>query len=114
VRAASDFALRVQPDDPALRQAVLNYLKANSYQCEDSCVALDQGPLPNGERKVVLVQNSGFTELVLTTSGAAQELGPGAKALGTTLKPDSKVEVRTVSKRYVFVDGEPMAEPLDD
>ena len=61
-----------------------------------------------------LTHEVGFTELVLTTSGAAQELGPGAKALGTTLKPDSKVEVRTVSKRYVFVDGEPMAEPLDD
>src|SRR6185312_2195782 len=52
VRAASDFPLRVQPDNPTLRQWVLTYLEDKSYQCQDACVALDLGPLPNGHRKV--------------------------------------------------------------
>jgi hypothetical protein len=114
VRTDSDFPLRVQPDDPELRKSVLNYLKAHPGECQDACVALDLGSFANGGRKVVLVQSSGFTEMAFTPSGTSQELGPGAYALGAALKPNSKVEIREVPKRYIFVDGKPMAEPLHD
>ncbi|MGZ3247239.1 MAG: DUF4153 domain-containing protein [Croceibacterium sp.] len=111
VRAASDFPLRVQPDDPALRRMVLAYLEANSFQCQQACVAVDLGSLANGRRKVALVSAQGFTELELSDTGGS-EIVTGADA--PTLKPGSNVEIRDVSRRYIFVDGKPMLMPLDD
>jgi len=111
VRTASDFPLRVQPDDPTLRKWVLNYLETNSYQCQDACVALDLGALPNGHRKVALVSMQGFTELDLTATGSG-EIQSAAEA--PTLKPNSKVEIREVPRRYIYVDGKPLLMPLDD
>lgn len=109
VRTDSDFALRVQPDDPALRQMVLTYLKTNSYLCQNSCVAVDLGPLPNGHRKVALVQGSGFTEVDLSASGGNELVNaPDVPEL----KPGSTVEVREVRRRYIFVDGKPLGLPL--
>jgi hypothetical protein len=112
VRAERDFHLRVQPDDPALRKLVLAYLKANPYLCTDGCAALDLGALPNGGRKIALVEASGFTEYELTASGG------GNQTVGTfeapALKPGSKVEIREVPKRYIFIDGKRMMQPLDD
>jgi len=112
VRAASDFALRIQPENPALRQLVLAYLKAQPYLCSEACTALDLGPLPNGGRKIALVEASGFTEFALTASGGGSQLVGSAEA--PSLKPGSKVEIRAVPKRYIFIDGKPMAQPLDD
>jgi len=31
-----------------------------------------------------------------------------------TLRPDSKVEVQTLPRRYITVDGVPIGQPLDD
>ncbi len=112
VRTESDFALRVQPDDPALRRLVLTYLKANPYQCRDACVALDLGALPNGGREVGLVSGSGFTELELSSTGGGGEVAKVPDV--PTLKPGSKVEIRKVPRRYVFVDGKPLPQPIDD
>jgi hypothetical protein len=105
-----DFALRVQPDDPALRQMVLTYLKTNSFLCGDSCVALELGKSPNGHRKVALVTGRGFTELDFSPSGVAAFVSDA----GAELKPNSKVEIREMPARYIFVDGKPMSLPLDD
>jgi hypothetical protein len=110
VRTASDIPLRVQPDDPALRQMVLAYLKANTWQCQNACVAVDLGPQPDGHRKVALVQGSGFTELDLTPSGGGALVNAPEMP---ELKAGSKVEVREVPRRYVFIDGKPLGLPLD-
>jgi hypothetical protein len=112
VRADRDYPLRVQPDDPELRQWILAYLKAHPYECREACVAVDLGSLPNGSRKAALVSGSGSTVLALSPTGTT-EIGSAAKAL-PTLTPGSKVEIREVTKRYVFIDGEPLPMPLDD
>ena len=56
VRAESEYDLRVQPNDPALRRLVLDHLKGNPWQCQERCVALDLGPAEGGGRRVALVQ----------------------------------------------------------
>ncbi len=104
--------MRIQPEDPALRQLVLAYLKANPYLCSDACTALDLGPLPNGGRKIALVEGSGFTVFALTAAGGGSQ--PVGTAEAPALKPGSRVEIRTVEKRYIFVDGKPMMQPLDN
>jgi hypothetical protein len=112
VRADRDYPLRVQPDDPELRLRVLAYLKSQPYSCQDACVAIDLGPLPNGSRKVALVSGSAATMLALTAT-ETKEITNSDKAL-PTLKPGSKVEIREIPKRYVLVDGKPLPMPLDD
>jgi hypothetical protein len=111
VRADKDFQLRVQPDDPALRTLVLSYLKANPYLCSEACVALDLGPLPNGGRKVALIEGAGFTVFELTASGGGSQVVGTAEA--PSLKPGSKVEIRVIPQRYIFIDGKRMMLPLD-
>ena len=112
VRTDSDFAVRIQPEGPPLRKLVLAYLKANPYLCTDGCAALDLGPLPNGGRKIALVEASGFIEFALTAAGGGSQLVGTAEA--PALKPDSKLEIRQVPKRYIFIDGKPMMQPLDN
>jgi len=111
VRADSDYPLRVQPDDPVLRRSALAYLKNHTYECSDACVALDLGPLPAGRRKVALVSTQGYTVYALSGSGSAEMLDNG---VAPTLKPGSKVEIRKVPRRFIYIDGKPLLMPLDD
>jgi hypothetical protein len=111
VRADRDYPLRVQPDDPELRQRVLAYLKANPYECREACVALGLGSLPDGRRKVALVSAQGFTVFAMSAAGNAEILN---NAVAPTLKPGSKVEIREAPRRFIYVDGKPLPMPLDD
>jgi hypothetical protein len=107
------FDLRVQPADPTLEALVRAHLRANPWQCDQSCVVVDLGTDPKGGRRVALVAGAGVQELTLgradLESGIALET-PAPPAL----QPGSRVEVRTVEKRYVFVDGKPLGGPLAD
>jgi hypothetical protein len=119
VRAARDFDLRVQPDDPDVRKLVLDYLTGNPYECRESCVALDLGAGANGGREVALIEGNGFRKLELPwrepQGSTGVKAAPPAVEVesGSQLKPGSTVEIRTVQKRYIFVDGKPMGQPLD-
>ena len=112
-RDEDEIALRVEPDDPALRALVIDHLRANSWDCPDYCVALDLGEAPDGRRDVALVSSTNYTRLYLPTEREAvpvAEAVPPAQPLG----PASEVEVRTVERRYIFVDGKPVGQPLED
>ena len=110
VRTASDIPLRVQPDDPALRQMVLTYLKSNAWQCRESCVALDLGGT-DGRRDIALVSGSGYERVSLPDQ--TPDVGSAKYQVPPRLGPSSKVEIREVPKRYIFVDGKPVGPPLD-
>jgi hypothetical protein len=107
-RARADFKLRVQPDDPELRERVLDYLMANPYQCHERCVVLDLGAAEGG-RRIAIVQ-SGAYELLLMKPGAA--LAPVAPAReAVTLDPDSVVEVSEAL--VIRVDGKVVGPPIE-
>lgn len=110
IRPDSKIDLRVQPEDPALRRLVLAYLRTEPWQCPERCVALDLGAGPNGTRRIALVSGGGFQQLTLGEGGTS---AAPPRAAGPALKPDSTVEIRTLEKRYIFVDGKPMDRPLD-
>lgn len=111
---ARAFTLRVQPADPALEQLVRDYLRGNPWACNDVCVAIETGRTAEGRRTVAIVQGGGFDEVSLPTD-AAEPPKVGLKAHPTApLGPKSKVDVRTVEKRYIFVDGKPLDRPLED
>jgi hypothetical protein len=108
VRAASDFNLRVQPENPALRLLVLDYLIAHPWLCQDQCVAIDTGTAyyKAGMRRIAIVQGSSFQEVVLAPGSDGIELQLSQPQ--GSLKENSKVEVREIPKRYIYVDGKPL------
>lgn len=112
-RDEAEIDLRVEPEDSALRALVIDHLRANPWDCPDYCVALDLGRADHGRREVALVSSTNYTRVLLPTNREAPrppEVAPAVKPLG----PDSEVEVRTVERRYIFVDGRPVGPPLED
>jgi hypothetical protein len=112
-RTEADFKLQLQPDDPALRALVLDYLKGTPWQCADRCFALDLGPGEGGARRVAIIQ-SGTYQVVLLAPGKPGVLAMDTTPVGGPLTDQSKVEVREVPKRYIFVDGKPVGPPLPE
>ena len=107
-----EINVRVQPDDRALRAKVVDYLRAHRWECGDYCVAVDLGAGTDGAREVALVNGSSYQRLRFPANGA------GERAVETTpaappLTPATKVEIRSVERRYIFVDGKPIGEALD-
>ncbi|HSQ95470.1 MAG TPA: DUF4153 domain-containing protein [Croceibacterium sp.] len=114
VRTAEQFQLKVQPDDAELRQLVLAYLETNPSQCEGICVALELDRTTDGRRKVALLGGRtlyGYPTLLL---------GAGKKAEIESVKPiqerrlnaDARIEIRSISEKYVFIDGQPIGNPI--
>lgn len=108
VRADGDFNLRVQPDDPRLRERVLAKLRAEPWRCREYCVAVALEDEAGDAQRVALVEDAGFEVL---------ELSPGADVARQVQPPvlteDSEVEVHTVPRRYIFIDGRPFNQPID-
>lgn len=110
-RTDSDFDLRVQPESEELRALVLDYLRANPYQCSEFCVALDLGG-SEGMRDIALLQGRGYARIRLSEADGTEQ-GVPLRDLGPALERDSTVEIRNVETPYIFVDGQPVREPLD-
>jgi hypothetical protein len=111
-RPVGGFDLRVQPDDPALESLARQWLRGNPWACPDACVALELGSASDGRRRVAIVNGPGYVIATLPSDQPHVEVAPAAP--NVTLRSDSRVEVRTVPKRYIFVDGQPIGQPLDD
>ncbi len=110
---AENYYLRVQPADPTLERLVRDYIRAYPWACQGSCVALDLGRAEIGGRRVALVTGGTFHVASLPFDPAAPQVAP-APAVSPNLKPNSTVEIRSVSRPYIFVDGRPLDRPLDD
>jgi hypothetical protein len=112
LRSEADIDVRVQPDDPALRKLVIDYLRTNRSECAEFCIALDLGPGDGGKRDVALVNASGYARVLLPDE--TPNVDSVRYQVPPKFGPASKVEIRTVEKRYIYVDGRPVAPPLDE
>ena len=108
-----EYTLRVQPADPALERLVRDYIRANPWSCQQHCVALDLGAARDGKRLEAIVSGSGFSEVALPFDPMTPEVAP-ARPAGPKLTPTSRVEVRNVARRQIFVDGKPLGPALGD
>ncbi|MEO6387833.1 MAG: DUF4153 domain-containing protein [Croceibacterium sp.] len=106
----SDFKLRVQPDDPDVRQRVLDFLISHPELCADRCVALDIGEATGGGRRIAVVQSGDYQELLLRP-GAALVVAPEKPWPTVRLGPDSAVEASEV--RVITIDGKVVGSPID-
>jgi lipoprotein signal peptidase len=104
----ADFNLRMQPDDPELRELVLDYLITQPYRCEERCVAVDIGESAAGHRRIALVQSNSVITLILRPEFGLQDEPYGAPA---ELGPNSRVEVSEA--RVIRIDGKAVGPILD-
>lgn len=106
--------LRVQPDDPALRAQVLDFLEQDGWACADTCVALDLGTNAAGQREVALVSDySGYNRIVLGTVDQPVQVDRAVEDDRPPFDENAKAEVREESHRYIYVNGQRVGEPLD-
>ncbi|HEU4820130.1 MAG TPA: DUF4153 domain-containing protein [Qipengyuania sp.] len=108
-----DYALRMQPADPTLENLVRDYIRSNPWSCQQNCVALDLGAAAGGKRRMAIVTSGGVTQTVLPFDPSAKTPEPAPRP-APTLGASSTVEVRTVARRQIFVDGRPLGQPLED
>lgn len=108
-----DYVLRVQPADPALERTVRDYIRANPSACQKTCVALPLRALPAGKQRVAIVTGSGFSEVDLPFDPSAFQVAPAAVRV-PTLGPTSTVEIRTVPRGQVYIDGRPLPQLLGE
>ena len=113
LRAQADFNLRVQPDDPELRRLVLEHLSSYAWQCDERCVALDLGKDELGGRRVAIVRSGNYEVVMLKPGQSANAIARDAEPT-VELKEGSTVEIRDVPTRYIFIDGKPLGNPLDE
>lgn len=106
-----DYDLGMQPADPALEKLAREYIRSNPWTCQQYCVALDLGPAPEGKRRVAIVSGGGFNEAALPFDPTAPQVAP-ARPAGPAVGAASKVEVRDVTRRQIFVDGRPVGPVL--
>ncbi len=107
------YDLRVQPADPALERLVRDYIRTNPWTCQQHCVALDLGAAAGGRRRIALVSGRSFVEATLPDDPAA---GQGARTQreAPALRPDSRVEIREIMRRQIFIDGKPLDQTLGE
>jgi hypothetical protein len=112
-RTEAEIDVRVIPEgDAALRRMVVDHLRSNRYLCDGFCVALDLGPNKDGGREVAFVMNGRYQRVALpggTLEPSTEVAPPALPRFGR----DSTVELGTVEKRYILVDGRPVGPPLD-
>jgi hypothetical protein len=108
-----EINVRLQPDDPALRSRLVDYLRINRWQCGDFCVALDLGQAADGAHDVALVMGGSYQRIRIPATGAPVQ-APQVTPAAVPLTPSSKVEIRSLERRYITIDGKPVGEPLDD
>jgi hypothetical protein len=111
-RAAAQIDVRVQSDDPALRKLVIDYLETHRSVCPKFCVALDLGEGKDDRRDVALVEQDSYQRVSLPDDGLAR-VGNERYDPPQEFDHASKVEIRSIEQRYIFVDGRRVGEPLD-
>jgi hypothetical protein len=112
IRTADQVPVVVQPDDPALRRLVTDFLTADRWRCRERCVALEIDPAPDGRRRIALVEGAGY-QVFLLGAGKPATAQPETAPAAVPFSDHSKVEVREVPKRYIVIDGKPVGPPLD-
>ncbi|MFC4254547.1 DUF4153 domain-containing protein [Altererythrobacter xixiisoli] len=118
IRTEADYNFDVQPADPALRRQAMAYLQDNNWQCTTYCRFIDLGMNAEGARRAAMVEGASY-QIIELPFDAGQPARPPAVDVAETaeprpvLRPGSSVEIRTMEKRYVFMDGKPVGQPID-
>ncbi len=105
--------LRLQINDPALKDRVIARIQADPWRCETPCVALDLGVNANGQNRIALAQGQVVEELLLDAATPSDKDGAAPPAPPPTVTRESRVELRPWTGRKVYIDGKPVGQPFE-
>ena len=113
--------LRLQFEDEALQELVIQHIRASAWRCNAPCVALDLGMSENGKRMVALVEGGRVAQEDFDISGPADEdadeRAVDVATLNEVPEPDqsegSTVEIREWTGRRIYIDGHPAGQPFE-
>jgi hypothetical protein len=111
--APRSSVLRVVPENAALEQALRRYIAKSPWACPQYCVALDAGK-ERGRRPTIVLVGGGAVSQLTYEAGEVAPLPDPAPSPIPELRATSRVEIRRVEKRYLYVDGVPFPQPLKD
>lgn len=103
----------VRTADPAMKARVVAHLVNDSQRCSTGCYAIDLGPGPGGRRFAIV---GGMLASVVIVRGDGQTVPdyPREQASQRILyRHGDKVEIRSVERRMITVNGVPVGEPFD-
>ncbi len=114
---ALDRNLDASALDPVQRAPLLTFLRTRWEACQGHCVALDGGVIaggaPGGARRIVLVDKGSTWLLQFDPARATVIDAPDvAPTIHAPLLPKDRVELRPVTRQQVYVNGQPVGEPL--
>lgn len=116
-QAARKANLRMQFDDPALKDKVASKVLSDRWTCQSPCVALDLGASDKGTRRIVLLEERGRTFYDIDMKADAPDdrtnYAEESGIPGQPVKADSTVEIRPFTGRRIYVDGKPSGDPFE-
>lgn len=103
----------IETSNPAMRARVLKNFANDGYRCAQGCYVIDLGPAPGGQRFAV-VGGMAANTVILREDGqyVPDELRDRA-AQRILYRPGDKVEIRSVERRMITVNGQPVGDPID-
>ncbi|GAA4643152.1 hypothetical protein GCM10023115_11120 [Pontixanthobacter gangjinensis] len=116
--------LRIDIEDPALRERVELRIASQQWSCEKPCIAIEQSVTGN-THKIALIEGGRINHLFIdpTEPLAATEItGSDMEAMEDPDYPNlpppqvtarSKVEIREWTGKRIYVDGKPLGEPFE-
>ena len=111
-RTEAQIDVRIRSEDPVLHKLVIDYLQTHRSVCPKFCVVLDLGKDRDGKRDVALVEQYGYQRVSLPADTRVH-VGNARYDVPSPFDRASKVEIRAIEQRYIFVDGRRVGEPLD-
>jgi hypothetical protein len=107
---ATDIVVRT--DNPAMRPRALAYAKAMAWQCAGGCYFIDLGPIEGGER-FAMAGSGGASAVTLDGKGQVVPGNSGKSLIERAYRSGDTVEIRSVERRFVTINGQPVGPPID-
>ena len=112
-RRATRINVRASARGPCAARLVVDYLRANRVAVRRF---LRGGRPRAGSRRFARSgdsQGGGYQRVRIPATGPVTMAPQVTPAAGACSRPASKVEIRTIERRYIIVDGKPIGEPVD-
>lgn len=104
----------VRTPNPGMRARVLRSLANDGYRCADGCYVIDLGPAPGGQRFAVVGGMVANTMILSPDGQYVPDYAREKRAQAKLYRHGDTVEIRTVQRRMITVNGQPVGEPLDE
>jgi hypothetical protein len=102
----------VRTADPAVKDRVYRNLATDGYRCAQGCYVIDLGPARGGRRFAILGGTTANVVIIDAEGQFEPDIETDLRAQTTLYRHGDTVEIRTIPRKVIFVNGKPI-EVLD-